>query len=149
MSNENHNGGNGEDHTCIRQEDFKEVQKATDELKLDLALNTQMTGRLESAVTKMVESVQKLSDGMIKIQATQVTSDVFTSKFDEMGRTFRAERDKAVQESMDRDKITHKRIDPLVKTVDRHDLYFIIMGVVILAILTNPGDIIAIIQKVI
>jgi hypothetical protein len=139
------------EHTCIRQEDFDKVRQATSDLKGDLRVNTEMTARLELAMTRMAESIQRLSECTIEMKATQVTSEVFNQKFESLEARFREQRDKCVDESIERDEelelaiLNNKvqlgvEIQGVKDNVNRHDLYFYIIGAVLLLVLANPLD---------
>jgi len=139
------------EHTCIRQEDFDKVRQTTNDLKGDLRVNTEMTARLELAMTRMAESIQRLSECTIEMKATQVTSEVFNQKFESLEARFREQRDKCVNESIERDeelemKILNNKVASSVEmqslkdVVNRHDIYFYIVGAILLLVLTNPLD---------
>jgi DNA repair ATPase RecN len=137
-----------EDHTCIRQEDFDQVRRATSDLQGDLRVNTEMTARLETAMTRMAESIQKLSECTIEMKATQVTSEVFNKKFESLESRFREQKDLAIKASEERDEILHQRVDKAVKIIDRHDVYFWIMGTILLLLAANAFDLVDLIRKI-
>ena len=116
---------------------------------------------------KTADNMEKISSSLLTIQATQVTNAAFNSKFEESEDKRRSSEEKLSKESIARAEALHTRISKAVddtemrekdimavvcgigKTVDKHDLYFWLFGIIIMIVITNPGDFLDIIRKIV
>jgi len=135
-------------HECAKQEEFIKLLTATTKMQGQSEEQAKSLTRLESAMERMAESVTTMSESIIKMQATQVTSDAFNKKFEEFEKRFREEKEEAIKASEKRDETLHQRINGISKMVDRHDIYFAFLGIIILLLLNNAFNIIGALKAV-